>query len=112
MEHTSEDTSGNLHEELHFTETKNAHRKVGRRAEGAKKRELPILPELRVLIDATTCGLFTYLVTSFGKPFTANGFGNRFRKWCNEAGLPPECSAHGCRKAGAMPQRKALRSMS
>ena len=86
---------------LHFTETKNAHRKVGRRAEGAKKRELPILPELRAVIDATTFGMFTYLVTSFGKPFTANGFGNRCRKWCNEAGLPPECSAHGCRKAGA-----------
>jgi integrase len=74
---------------------------VKRRAEGAKKRELPILPELRAVIDATTCGLFTYLVTAFGKPFTSNGFGNRFRKWCDDARLPPECSAHGCRKAGA-----------
>jgi integrase len=101
MEHTHIAGSGIKREELHFTETKNAHRKVGRRAEGAKKRELPILPELRSVIDATTCGLFTYLVTSFGKPFTANGFGNRFRKWCDEAGLPSECSAHGCRKAGA-----------
>ena len=32
--------------------------------------------------------------------FTAPGFGNKFRDWCNEAGLPHR-SAHGCRKAGA-----------
>lgn len=42
----------------------------------------------------------TYLVTAFGRPFTANGFGNKFRDWCNEAGLP-HCAAHGLRKAGA-----------
>jgi len=40
-------------------------------------------------------------MTEFGRPFTANGFGNRFRKWCDEAGLPPDCSAHGLRKAAA-----------
>jgi hypothetical protein len=39
-------------------------------------------------------------VTAFGRPFTANGFGNKFRQWCNEAGLP-HCSAHGLRKAAA-----------
>ena len=39
------------------------------------------------------------LVTEFGKPFTANGFVNWFRKRCDEAGLP-RCSAHGLRKAG------------
>lgn len=39
-------------------------------------------------------------MTEFGKPFTANGFGNWFRKRCNEAGLL-NCSAHGLRKAGA-----------
>ena len=31
---------------------------------------------------------------------TANGFGNKFRAWCEAAGLP-QCSAHGLRKAGA-----------
>jgi len=40
------------------------------------------------------------LATEFGKPFTANGFGNWFRKRCNEAGLE-HCTAHGLRKAGA-----------
>lgn len=61
---------------------------------------LPILPELRAVIDATPIGNLAFLVTQFGKPFTANGFGNWFRKRCNEAGLP-HCSAHGLRKAGA-----------
>ncbi len=38
-------------------------------------------------------------MTEFGKPFTAAGFGNWFRKRCDEAGLK-HCSAHGLRKAG------------
>jgi hypothetical protein len=42
----------------------------------------------------------TYLVTEFGKPFTANGFGNWFRDRCDEAGLA-HCTAYGLRKAGA-----------
>ena len=28
------------------------------------------------------------------------GFGNKFRDWCDQTGLP-HCSAHGVRKAGA-----------
>ena len=36
-------------------------------------------------------------MTAFGKPFTANGFGNKMREWCDEAGLP-ECTSHGLRK--------------
>ncbi|MGE0178948.1 MAG: tyrosine-type recombinase/integrase [Sphingomonas sp.] len=40
----------------------------------------------------------TYLVTNFGRPFTSAGFGNWFRKRCDEAGLTG-CSAHGLRKA-------------
>ncbi len=88
---------------LHFTEWKGSRMRVKRRgrSEGAKHRELPILPLLQASIDATPSGLFTYLVTSFGKPFTSNGFGNRMKKWCREAGLPEVCTAHGLRKAGA-----------
>jgi integrase len=62
---------------------------------------LPVLPELQDAIDAGPTGNMTFLVTEFGKPFTSNGFGNRFRKWCDEAGLK-HCSAHGLRKAGAV----------
>lgn len=60
--------------------------------------EIPMLPELQRIVEATTTGHLAFLVTAFGRPFTANGFGNRFRKWCDAAGLP-HCSAHGLRKA-------------
>lgn len=41
-----------------------------------------------------------FLETHLGQPYTANGFGNAMRRWCDKAGLP-HCSAHGLRKAGA-----------
>jgi len=79
---------------LKFTQDKNADRHP-------VNLEIPILAELQRIIVATTpLGKDTYLVTQFGKPFTPDGFGNRFRKWCDEAGLP-HCSAHGLRKAGS-----------
>jgi len=79
---------------LKFTQAKNAKRKP-------ISLEIPILAELQRIIGATTpLGKDTYLVTEFGKPFSVDGFGNRFRKWCDEAGLP-HCSAHGLRKAGS-----------
>jgi integrase len=79
---------------LAFTQAKNAARKP-------VKIEIPILFELQEIIDATVTGHLSFLVTAFGKPHTAKGFGNTFRKWCDEAGLPDHCSAHGLRKAGA-----------
>jgi Phage integrase family len=62
--------------------------------------EKPILPILADIISRSPTGDLTFLVTSFGKPFTAAGFGNWFREQCDEAALP-HCSAHGLRKAGA-----------
>jgi integrase len=62
--------------------------------------EIPIMPELARIIEASPTGNFTFLMTEWGKPFTANGFGGWFRDRCNEAGLP-QCSPHGLRKAGA-----------
>lgn len=61
---------------------------------------LPILPELTEIIAASPCGEVTYLVTEYGKPFSAKGFGARFRKWCDAADLP-HCTMHGLRKVGA-----------
>ena len=78
---------------LCFREKKNENRRP-------KDRELPILPELRAVIDATPSGHLTYITTTFGKPYTPAGFGNWFRRRCDEAGLH-HCSAHGLRKAGA-----------
>lgn len=42
--------------------------------------ELPILPVLRRIIDASTTGDPTFLVNEYGLPFTANGLGNRMRE--------------------------------
>jgi len=61
---------------------------------------IPVIPELRDAIEKSPTGNPTLLVTEYGKPFTAAGFGNWFRDRCNEAGLR-HCSAHGLRKAAA-----------
>lgn len=63
---------------------------------------LPLLPELWESLIATVGDERgpAFLLSEHGKPFTAESFGNRFRKWCNEAGLP-HCSSHGLRKAAA-----------
>ena len=76
-----------------FTQHKNRNRK-------AVTLELPILPLLDEELARCPAGDLTFLVTEYGKPFSDGGFGNRFRKWCDDAGLP-QCSAHGVRKAGA-----------
>jgi integrase len=59
---------------------------------------LPVHPELARIIAATPSGHLTFLVTEYGQPFTAAGFGNWMRDRCDEAGLP-QCSSHGLRKA-------------
>lgn len=66
------------------------------------------IPIVRPLLDAITAlprepslsDDTPFLLTEFGKPFTSNGFGNWFRKRCDEAGLP-QCSAHGLRKGAS-----------
>lgn len=60
---------------------------------------IPLHTELAAIIEATPSDHLTFLVTRDGSPFSPGGFGNLFREWCNEAGLPRECSAHGLRKA-------------
>jgi integrase len=56
--------------------------------------------ELQAIIAESVGGQMTFLVTEFGKPFTAAGFGNWFRDQCDMANLR-HCSAHGLRKAAA-----------
>jgi integrase len=55
---------------------------------------IPLHPALAAIIEATPSNRLTFLTTSFGKPFTAPGFGNWFRERCNEANLPRHCAAH------------------
>jgi hypothetical protein len=40
------------------------------------------------------------VVGAHGGPSRETSFGNAFRDWCDQSGLP-QCSAHGLRKAGA-----------
>jgi len=61
--------------------------------------EIPLHPKLQASIDATPNVNMTFVINAFGKPFTNGGFGKRMRKWCDEAGVPVECSAHGLRRA-------------
>jgi integrase len=80
---------------LHFTQVK------GRRTKPVTL-SIPILPPLQAIIDATPrpagATSMTFLLTDYGRAFTAAGFGNKMRQWCDEAGLP-HCSSHGLRKA-------------
>ncbi|WP_020699553.1 tyrosine-type recombinase/integrase [Reyranella massiliensis] len=89
-------------ETLHFTEVKNSKTRAitKKKRPKAKKRVLPILPELREIIDASETGDLVYIVSALGTPFTPESFGNWFHDRCVEAGLS-HCSAHGLRKAGA-----------
>jgi len=78
---------------LTFTQMKNKARKP-------VALTLNILPPLAKIIEATPSSNLTLLETAKGRPFSVNGFGNKFREWCDQAGLP-HCTAHGLRKAGA-----------
>jgi integrase len=59
---------------------------------------IPIHVDLAEAIAATASLHLTFL-TRDGEPFTDASFGSHFRRWCNEAGLPKRCTAHGLRKA-------------
>ena len=78
---------------LEFTQHKN-------RSRNPVSLSIPIHPTLQEILAANSHGKLQFIVTEFGKPFSDAGFGNRFRKWCDEAGLP-KCTAHGLRKAAA-----------
>ena len=57
---------------------------------------IPIAPALSAEL-ATIKDRLIFLQTSKGRPYTAAGFGNAMRDWCDQAGLQ-ECSSHGLRK--------------
>ena len=60
--------------------------------------DIPIHPQLRLVLDALPKDTFTFLETRGGKSRSPNGFGNKMRDWCDQAGLP-NCTSHGLRKA-------------
>jgi len=72
---------------LHFTQLKTG-----------TEMNIPVAEPLAEVLAATSMvGVSTFLVTDYGRPFTAAGFGGWFRERCDEAGLP-HCAAHGLRK--------------
>lgn len=79
---------------LVFSEMKGRTKKV-------KTHEMPILPPLRMSLDATPSGNLCYLVTAHGRPHSVKAFGNWFKKRCREAGVDADLSGHGLRKLGA-----------
>ncbi|WP_413219533.1 tyrosine-type recombinase/integrase [Tritonibacter mobilis] len=81
------------HEGLAFIQQKNGRKKP-------VHLWVPIVPALRRVLDATATGETTFIESEFHRPFTDGGFGNRFRKWCDEAGLKG-LSIHGLRKTAA-----------
>jgi integrase/recombinase XerD len=78
---------------VQFRQAKNDHR-------NPIDIDIPAHPQLLASIAAAPSGHMTFLVTEYGKSFTTNGFGEKFKHWCRQANLP-HCSAHGLRKACA-----------
>lgn len=77
---------------IRFRQAKNEHR-------NPIDIDIPLHPVLAQSIAAAKVSAnMTFLLSKFGKPFTTNGFGNKFKDWCRQADLP-HCSAHGVRKA-------------
>jgi integrase len=60
---------------------------------------VPLHPALLAVLEATPSEHLTFLTTRSGQPYSGNDFSEQFRAWCDEAGLPKECTAHGLRKA-------------
>jgi integrase/recombinase XerD len=78
---------------VQYRQAKNEHRKP-------VDMDIPLHADLKMIIAASPIGRSTFLVTDYGKPFSPNGFGGKFKDWCRQADLP-HCSAHGLRKATA-----------
>jgi hypothetical protein len=74
---------------------------VYRRSKTGVLIEIPILPDLQTVIDQMAGDNLAFIATERGTPYTKESFGNMFRAWCDEAGIPKGYSAHGIRKYAA-----------
>lgn len=61
---------------------------------------IPILPALEQALRAGPTGDMAFIVSQYGRPMTKESLGNKFREWCNAAGIKGK-SAHGIRKLAA-----------
>jgi integrase len=80
-----------------------------RQSKTGKPLMIPIGEALRAAIDAMPSEHLTFLTTARGKPFTAAGFTNYFRKQCKRPGSPLGFRRTGCAKrcAGGWPRPDA-----
>lgn len=62
---------------------------------------LPLHPELKRILDALPKDNLTFVMTAYGRPMTEAGFTKWFGDCVVKAGLPPDLSPHGLRKAAA-----------
>ena len=72
-----------------------------RQSKTGTELEIPITPPLVRVLALVPKTRMTFLETSANKPYSPAYFGNVVRAWCDEAGLPAHCRAHGIRKAVA-----------
>jgi integrase len=59
---------------------------------------MPLHRNLKAAIEASVTGDETFLITEFGKPYSADGFSNHVLDWRRAAGITDSVSAHGMRK--------------
>jgi integrase len=76
---------------VRFRYAKNEHR-------NPHDADMELHPELAKAIGAAPTLHLTFMTWN-GKPYSPGGLTRAFRRWCDEAGLPPNCSLHGLRKA-------------
>ncbi len=63
---------------------------------------IPLHPDLRGVLEKLPKEGLAFLTTQYGRPFKDGAsFGNKFREWCDDAGLSGR-SAHGLRKSAAV----------
>jgi integrase len=92
----------------HIRETDDGPALYVKQRKGGVELLIAIDPEkFGAVLDATPSEHLTFLVTETGKPYGDNHFSEKFRKWCDAAGLPKHCSAHGLRKASCRLQAEA-----
>ncbi len=70
------------------------------RVKGSREVDIPLTPELAAAIDAMRKVHLTFIVSQWGKPYTADALGKLFGRWATEAGLPKRCRLHGLKKSG------------
>jgi integrase len=59
---------------------------------------ITVHPKLRAILDATPLtGLTTFLLNKTGMAYAPNELSLQFRRWCDEADIPPQYTLHGLR---------------